>query len=1411
MKSLIKQILTVNWLAVLSIAVLALPGAALAADGNRAAVARDATVKVNRDDLAAPLAQSGEVRVIVGFRPTRSFAARPDANEALEKERDVGDGQHRLMNRMAGHRVRNLKLFRFHHFAAMTVDSAALSALLTDPDVTSVAEDRKLYPVLADTPGVTRADKAWVEGFRGAGQAVAILDSGVYTAHPFFAGKIIAEACFSAPAGTGFTSYCPNPQAPTAQFPGTHQIGPGAGVDCPDGALGCWHGTHVAGIAAGKTGVLPPAAGGLTLTPGGMAPDANIIPIQVFQKDCSGANCAITAFDSDLVHALEYVYSLRTTYNIASANMSLGGGLSTTACDASSPAMTSVINSLRSAGIATVIAAGNDGNTGAISFPACISSSISVGSTTKQNGISSFSNSSSLLKLLAPGSGITSSVPGGGFGGANGTSMATPHVAGSWAVIKSAKPTATVVEVLNALQNGGLPITDPRNGISKRLIQLGYDATSLGALGTILGHGNVLPTVSITAPLKGAALAAPANVGVAVAANDTDGGVAKVEYFSGATKIFESTASPFSFIWTNVPVGNYTLTAKVTDILGGTAVSGPVNISVTVNAVTYAISGTVTAGGTALNGVGFAGGAGTTCTPSNAAGQYSCTLPQGYTGNITPILNGYGFTPTARSYTNVAAGQSGQDYIAAPLVDTVWLNDSVPAGAAVGGNDGGWNWVSSNPAPFSGSVAHQSNIASGEHQHYFVNASNTLSVGVGEKLFTYVYLDPANPPSQVMLQWNDGTWEHRAYWGTNLLGWGTEGTASLRFMGALPAAGQWVRLEVSAALVGLEGRVLNGMAFTLFGGRATWDYAGKAPSATTPSFTVVGTVTAGGSALNGVTFNGGAGTSCTPSNAAGQYSCTVPQGYTGSITPTLSGYTFTPSARSYSNVTANQSAQNYTGSVISPSTFTVSGSVTAGGSALNGVVFSGGAGATCTSSNAAGQYSCTVPQGYTGSITPALSGYTFTPSARSYSNVTANQGAQDYTAAVNLDTVWFDDTVPVGATVGGDDGGWNWVNSNPAPYSGSVAHQSNIAAGLHQHYFYSTSNTLNVGVGEKLFTYVYLDPANPPSEVMLQWNDGGWEHRAYWGANSIPWGDDGTASRYYMGALPAVGQWVRLEVPASLVGLEGRVINGMAFTLFDGRATWDYAGKTAAAADPTTFTVSGIVTASGSPQSGVSFSGGAGAACVASNAAGQYSCTVAQGYTGTITPALSGYNFTPVSRSYSNVTANQSVQGYTAAVVGSDTVWIDDVVPAGAAAGGDDGWNWVSSNPVPFSGSVAHRSALASGLHQHYFYGATPLSVGVGDKLFTYVYLDPANPPSEVMLQWNDGSWEHRAYWGTNSIPWGVDGTASRYYMGPLPAVGQWVRLEVPASLVGLEGRVLNGMAFTLYNGRATWDSAGKM
>src|SRR5215218_4277628 len=162
-----------------------------------------------------------------------------------------------------------------------------------------------------------------------------------------------------------------------------------------------------------------------------------------------------------------------------------------------------------------------------------------------------------------------------------------------------------------------------------------------------------------------------------------------------------------------------------------------------------------------------------------------------------------------------------------------------------------------------------------------------------------------------------------------------------------------------------------------------------------------------------------------------------------------------------------------------------------------------------------------------------------------------------------------------------------------------------------------------------------------------------------------------------------------------------------------------------------------------------------------------------------------------------------------------DIAWVDDEPPEGARLGGngDDEWRTVDSDPTPFSGTTAHQSSALPGGHSHQFLGArAPLSVNRGDRLFAYVYLDPDTVPEEVMLQWNDGSsWNHRAYWGADKIVnVGKEGTESRRYMGPLPPAGEWVRLEVPASEVGLEEREVNGMSFTLYGGRATWDVAGK-
>lgn len=130
--------------------------------------------------------------------------------------------------------------------------------------------------------------------------------------------------------------------------------------------------------------------------------------------------------------------------------------------------------------------------------------------------------------------------------------------------------------------------------------------------------------------------------------------------------------------------------------------------------------------------------------------------------------------------------------------------------------------------------------------------------------------------------------------------------------------------------------------------------------------------------------------------------------------------------------------------------------------------------------------------------------------------------------------------------------------------------------------------------------------------------------------------------------------------------------------------------------------------------------------------------------------------------------------------------------------------------PPPAGGG--HRSALRDGLHQHFFDQASARHVIAGDRLYVHAYVDPEHPPRQLMLQWHPvgGDWSHRAFWGEDLIDWGAAGTASRRAMGDLPPAGRWLRLEVPLSLVGLApGTALDGMAFTLFDGRAAFGMAG--
>ena len=394
----------------------------------------------------------GRVRVIVGLKSEVPIAPVALASLVVAKARapEIARAQQSLSIRMSGHNLSSVRRFKFIPYVAMEVDGAALEALASDPEVLSVQEDGVVQPVLAESTVRIGAPDAWSQGYAGLGQTIAVIDSGVDGSHPFLAGKVVSEACFS-------ESFCPGGMG--------ESVGPGSGVPCPSTLSDCFHGTAVAGIAAGR---------GTDFS--GVARQAHIISIQVFSQ--CGKDC-IESQDSAWIQGLERVLDLSAGFDIAAVNLSFGRLVGdATNCDSEFPAVKETFDNLRAAGIAPIAASGNESSSTSINFPACISGAVSVGASGRTGdpmipeAVTEFSNSSPSLDLLAPGASITTSTPDGEFSTYGGTSLAVPHVVGAWAVLKSKAPDASVADLLSVLKTTGIPIADSRNDLVTPRIQV---------------------------------------------------------------------------------------------------------------------------------------------------------------------------------------------------------------------------------------------------------------------------------------------------------------------------------------------------------------------------------------------------------------------------------------------------------------------------------------------------------------------------------------------------------------------------------------------------------------------------------------------------------------------------------------------------------------------------------------------------------------------------------------------------------------------------------------------------------------------------------------------------------------------------------------------------------------------------
>lgn len=182
------------------------------------------------------------------------------------------------------------------------------------------------------------------------------------------------------------------------------------------------HGTHVSGTIASYGNV------------SGVMQNASLIPVKVLGDDGTGSTYGIQ-------QGVLYAASIKADV----INMSLGGGNYSTGMF---NACTTAVN----AGVVVVAASGNNGS-GTVSYPAAYTNVIAVGAVNSSGQRASFSQYGTGLEVMAPGEGIYSTVPGAGYDTYDGTSMATPHVAGVAGLIRSVNKDLTSDQVRQILRN----------------------------------------------------------------------------------------------------------------------------------------------------------------------------------------------------------------------------------------------------------------------------------------------------------------------------------------------------------------------------------------------------------------------------------------------------------------------------------------------------------------------------------------------------------------------------------------------------------------------------------------------------------------------------------------------------------------------------------------------------------------------------------------------------------------------------------------------------------------------------------------------------------------------------------------------------------------------------------------------
>ena len=481
---------------------------------------------------------------------------------------------------------------------AASVPESAISGLSHNPSVTSIDLDGTVYAIdaeLDNTWGVKRIGSGTVHdtGNKGTGVKVAVIDSGIDYTHP--------DLGVNFAGGYDFVNNDTDPMDDNE------------------------HGTHVAGTIAAldnNVGVV------------GVAPEAKLYALKVLSSGGSGSW-------SDVIAALQWAVDngIQVTNNSYGSGQNPGGTVQ------------AAFDNSAAAGVLHIAAAGNSGNPGGkgnnVGYPARYDSVVAVAATNKNDDRASFSSTGDQVELAAPGVGINSTKLGGGYIEFNGTSMASPHVAGSAALVIAAGITDSNGnglindEVRQALDSTALDLgtagRDSLYGFGLVNVAAAVASVVPPATGTI--SGTVIDAATLS-PISGAAV----TDGTRSATTDANGVYTLASVPIGTYTVTASANGYNSAAQTNVSVSantNTTVNFSLTVIVYG-AIDGTVIDSVTLNPISGA---TVTDGArqavTDLTGHYVISGvpAGTYTVTASAAGYQNASQSVAVTGNATSTAN----------------------------------------------------------------------------------------------------------------------------------------------------------------------------------------------------------------------------------------------------------------------------------------------------------------------------------------------------------------------------------------------------------------------------------------------------------------------------------------------------------------------------------------------------------------------------------------------------------------------------------------------------------------------------------------------------------------------------------------------------------------------------------------------------